>query len=102
MRPQTLLRLSDLLARFERPLRGAARAVLEPRKPRHRALRAVLALTGVVLLGVFAVAAIAIGTLVIVGGLGWRLLRRAPLATPVRGDVLEGTYRVVSRPLLTR
>jgi hypothetical protein len=102
MRPTLLFRLLDLSARFERPLRGAARAVLEPRKPRHRVLRVVLALAGLALLGVFVVAALLVGAVMILGGLGWKLLRRAPSAP--RGDdrVIDGSYRVVARPMLTR
>ena len=36
------------------------------------------------------------------GGLAWRLLRPRTPAAPARGRVLDGSYRVVSRPLLTR
>ena len=46
MRFATLLRLSDLLGRAERPVRGVFRRVIEPCKPRHRVLRVVLALVG--------------------------------------------------------
>lgn len=102
MRPTYLFRLIDLSARFERPLRGAARAVLEPRKPRHRLLRVLLALAGLALLGVFVVAALAIGAVMILGGLGWKLLRRAPAAPRAKDRVIDGRYRVVARPLLTR
>ena len=101
MRFATLLRLSDLLGRAERPVRGVFRRVIEPRKPRHRVLRVVLALVGLALLAVFLVVALAAGALMIVAGLGWRLLRRGPRAES-RGRVLDGTYRVVSRPLLSR
>lgn len=100
MRPHTLLRFIDLLARVERPARGAFRAVLEPRKPRHRVLRVVLALFGLALLAVLAVAALAVGALVILGSIGWRLLR--PRGTARRDDVIDASYRVVPRPMLTR
>ena len=102
MRPTFLFRLIDLSSRFERPLRGAARVVLEPRKPRHRLLRVLLALAGLALLGVFVVAALAVGAVMILGGLGWRLLRRAPAAPRSRDRVIDGAYRVVPRPLLSR
>lgn len=102
MRLQTLLRLSAVLSRFDGPLRNGVRAVMEPRKPRHRALRALLAVTGVVLLGLLAAAAIAIGTVVILAGLVWRLLRRTPAPAAPRGRVLDGSFRVVPRPLLSR
>ncbi|GAB6196879.1 hypothetical protein [Lysobacter xanthus] len=102
MRLHTLFRLSDVLGRFDRPLRGAARAVLEPRKPRHRVLRAALALAGLVVLGLLVVAALAIGTVLILGSLGWRLLRPRGAAAPARSRVLDGAYRVVPRPMLSR
>lgn len=102
MRQHALFRLSGLLSRFDRPLRGAARAVLEPRKPRHRLLRVLLALAGLVLLGVFIIAAVAIGAVVIVGGLAWRLLRRMAAPAAPRDRVIDGAYRVVSRPMLSR
>lgn len=101
MRPSTLLRLSALFSRVERPLRGAARVVLEPRKPRHRVLRVLLALAGLALLAVFIVAAVAVGTVVIVGSLGWRLLRPRGTA-PRRERVIDATYRVVPRAMLSR
>jgi len=102
MRPSFAFRLIDLSARFERPLRAAARAVLSPRKPRHRMLRVVLALAGLALLAVLVVAAIAVGAVMILGSLGWKLVRRAPAAPRARGSVIDGSYRVVARPLLSR
>jgi hypothetical protein len=101
MRPHHAFRFIDFVSRFERPLRGAARAVLEPRKPRHRVLRVLLALAGLVRHGVFIVAALAVGTVMIVGGLAWKLLRRGP-AVPRGVRVIDGSYRVVARPMLTR
>ncbi|WP_246022844.1 hypothetical protein [Cognatilysobacter terrigena] len=101
MRLYTLLRLSDLLGRAERPARGVFRAVIEPRKPRHRLLRVVLALFGLALLAAFLVVAVAVGAVMIIGGLGWKLLHRTPRA-PRDPRVLDGTYRVVTRPLLSR
>ncbi|GAB1596600.1 hypothetical protein [Lysobacter claricitrinus] len=100
MRLHTLLRFSDLLGRAERPVRGVFRSVIEPRKPRHRLLRVVLALVGLVLLIGLVAAAAVVGTALIVGGIGWRLLRRSPRAQESR--VLDGSYRVVPRPLLSR
>ena len=90
MRPQPLLRLFEIFARYDRPAR-VFRAVIEPRKPRHRMARVLLA-----------VAAIAIGAVMILGGIGWRLLRRSPTAAAPRDRVLDGDYRVVPRAMLSR
>lgn len=101
MRPNVLFRIVDLLARADRPARGAFRAVIEPRKPRHRVLRVVLTLFGLVLLAAFAAVALAVGTVVILGSVAWRLLR--PRGVARRDDrVIDATYRVVPRPLLSR
>lgn len=101
MRLHTLLRVSDLFARFDRPARGVFRAVIEPRKPRRRALRVLLAVVGLVLLAALVVAAVAVGTVVLLGALGWRLLRPRAVA-PGREQVIDADYRVVPRPLLSR
>lgn len=106
MRPHLLLRALAIATRFERPLRRAARAVIEPRKSRHRIFRVVLTLAGLALLAVGVVAAVAVGAVLITGGVLWRLLRRPlppvrPLATG-RGRVLDATYRVINRPVLSR
>ncbi|MGY3265445.1 MULTISPECIES: hypothetical protein [unclassified Lysobacter] len=101
MRLHTLLRFSDLLGRAERPVRSVFRSVIEPRKPRHRVLRVVLALLGLVLLVGLVAAAVVLGAVMIVGGLGWRLLRRSPRAVQ-DPRVLDGSYRVVPRALLSR
>lgn len=100
MRLYTLLRVSDLFARFDRPARGVFRAVVEPRKPRRRVLRVLLALVGLVLLAVLVVAAVAVGTVALLGALGWRLLRPRAAASGER--VIDASYRVVPRPLLSR
>lgn len=104
MRPNLLLRTFAFATRFERPLRRALRAVIEPRKSRHRVFRVLLTLAGLALVVVGAVVALAVGVVLITGGLVWRLLR-SPLK-PVRplaaGRVLDATYRVVGRPALSR
>lgn len=84
-----------------RQLMAALRAVFEPRKPRHRALRFLLGVAGVALLAVLVVAAIAVGAVMLAFGLGYRLLgggARRDAAGASR--VVEGQYRVVSRPAL--
>jgi hypothetical protein len=99
-----LLRLASLLARYERPIRDAARVLREPRKPRHRIARIGLGLVGVMVLAALLVVGAVVGTAMIVGGLVWRLLRspRRPVQPMARGRVFDGVYRVVARPLLSR
>lgn len=104
MRLPVLLRFATLLSRFERPVRGVLRAVIEPRKPRHRVLRGVLAILGVGVLAVLLTVAVVLGAAMIAGGLLWRLVRRPqrPLRPMANGRVLDATYRVVRRPALSR
>ena len=101
-----VLRFTDVFTRFDGPARGAFRAVIEPRKPRHRIVRALLAVVGLALLAVLAVAAIAIGTLVILVSIAWRMLRprggAVRAGAPRGGRVLDATYRVVPRAVLSR
>ena len=96
-----VLRFTEVFSHFERPARGAFRAVIEPRKPRHRLARVLLALVGLALLAVLAVVALALGTVVILGSLVWRLMRPRG-AAPRDTRVIDATYRVVPRAVLTR
>ncbi|GAB2523795.1 hypothetical protein [Lysobacter humi (ex Lee et al. 2017)] len=102
MRPQTLLRAAALYARFERPVRSVLRAVIEPRKPRHRVLRVLLAAVGLVVLAGLLVVGLVLGTLAIVGGLAWRLLRPSPAPRTRPSRVFDADYRIVGRQLLPR
>lgn len=80
---------------------AALRAVLEPRKPRYRVLRVLLGIVGVALLAVLAVVGIAVGALMLSGGLVYRLLRGGARRERVGATrVLDGEYRTVSRPAL--
>lgn len=99
-----LLRFASFLARYERPIRDAVRALREPRKPRHRIARVALGLVGLVVLAVLLVVGVVLGGAMILGGLAWRLLRaqRRPIEPMADGRVLDGVYRVVPRTLLTR
>lgn len=101
---RTLFRFVSFAARYERPIRETVRVLREPRKPRHRIARVGLGLVGLVLLAALLVVGIVVGGAMILGGLAWRLLRpsRRPVEPMARGRVLDGAYRVVSRPLLTR
>ena len=73
-----------------------------PRKPRHRALRVLLALIGVAVLAGLLVVGVVVGAAMLGVGLLARLWRRRgkPIAaTPAR--TLEGEYRVVRKPMLS-
>jgi hypothetical protein len=80
---------------------SALRALLEPRKPRHRFLRVLLGIIGVALLAVLAVVGIVIGALMLTCGLLFRLLRGGARRDRVgAARVLDGEYRTVARPVL--
>jgi hypothetical protein len=73
-----------------------------PRKPRHRALRVLLALIGVAVLAGLLVVGVVVGAAMLGVGLLARLWRRRgkPIAAaPARP--LEGEYRVVRKPMLS-
>lgn len=80
---------------------SALRALLEPRKPRHRALRVLLGVIGVSLLAVLVVVGIAVGTLMLTGAFAYRLLRGGARRDRVGATrVIDGEYRAVARPAL--
>jgi hypothetical protein len=84
-----------------RHVTSALRALLEPRKPRHRALRVLLGIVGVAVLAMLAIVGIAVGALMLTCGLAYRLLRggaQRGRVAPTR--VVDGEYRVVARPAL--
>lgn len=84
-----------------RHVMSALRALLEPRKPRHRALRVLFGVVGVALLAVLAVVGIAVGALMLTCGLVYRLLRGGARRERVGATrVLDGEYRTVARPAL--
>lgn len=73
-----------------------------PRKPRHRALRILLAMLGVAVLAGLLVVGLVVGAAMLAVGLLSRLWRRRgkPIAAaPTR--TLEGEYRVVRKPMLS-
>lgn len=76
------------------------RAVLEPRKPRHRALRVVLGVVGVALLAVLVAVAIVLGAAMLTIGLGYRLLRGGSRPAARDARIVEAEYSVVARPAL--
>ena len=77
-------------------------AVFTPRKPRHPLVRLAFGLAGIALLAVLLVFGVVIGAAMLAAGLAMRLLGRrgrTPAAS-ARGDVLDGDFRVVDKPLL--
>ncbi len=82
--------------------RHRSREFFAPRKPRHRALRVLVALIGVAVLAGLLVVGVIVGAAMLGVGLLSRLWRRRgkPIAaTPARD--LEGEYRVVRKPMLS-
>lgn len=77
-------------------------AVFAPRKPRHPLIRLLFGLAGIALLAVLLVFGVVIGAAMLAAGLLLRLAGRrpAPQDGRARGDVLDGDYRVVDKPLL--
>ncbi len=73
-----------------------------PRKPRHRALRVLLAMIGVAVLAGLLVVGVVVGAAMLGVGLLARLWRRRgkPIAAAPAGT-LEGEYRVVRKPMLS-
>ncbi len=85
-----------------RHYRHRTREFFAPRKPRHRALRILLALFGIAVLAALLVVAVVVGAAMLGVNLLARLWRRRakPIATtPAR--TLEGEYRVVRKPALS-
>jgi len=73
-------------------------AMFAPRKPRHPLLRALLGVVGVVVLAGLLVVGLFVGVAMLAGGLVMRLLRQRgkPVAQDAR--VVDGEYRVVTKP----
>lgn len=78
------------------------RDLLQPRKPRHHAMRVLVALVGIVVLAALLVVGLVVGTAMLAVGLAWKLFARKPLHRAPRADVLEGDYRVVNRAAFPR
>ncbi|MEE7546349.1 hypothetical protein HF319_04270 [Xanthomonas sp. Kuri4-1] len=80
---------------------GTVRHLFEPRKPRHPLMRLAAGLAGLAILAVLVFFGLFVGAAMILAGVAWKLLgksgKRTP-AEPVR--VVEGEYRVVSKPAL--
>ncbi len=83
-------------------VQSRVRAAFEPRKPRHRLLRFVLGLVGLALVVMLVMFGVVVGTTMLAVGLVYKLLVRR--ARPVARDprIVDGEYRVVAKPLLSR
>lgn len=77
------------------------RAAFEPRKPRHRLLRIVLGVLGLVVLAGLLVVGAVVGTAMLLGGLVLALVRNAR-RRPKAADVMSAEYRVIDSPRLPR
>ena len=80
------------------------RSAFEPRKPRHRLARFVFGLVGLVLLGLLVVFGVVVGAAMLAAGLGYKLWHGRRAVGRQRQDprVVDGEYRVVDKPSLTR
>lgn len=77
------------------------RAAFAPRKPRHPLLRLAFGVAGLALLVLLVFFSVFVGAAMIVAGLVYRFLVRRRKPVQVRADgVVDGEYRVLSRPRL--
>lgn len=81
---------------------GNVRQLFEPRKPRHPLVRLGFGVLGLAILAVLVFLGVFLGAAMILAGVAWKLLgkpgKRAAGADA--GNVVEGEYRVVSKPVL--
>jgi hypothetical protein len=87
----------SLHARFDASGMGA---VFSPRKPRNPLLRLGLGLLGLALLVLLLVVGVAVGALMLVGGLLRRLSRPVAARPAADARIVDGEYRVVRKPVL--
>lgn len=75
-----------------------------PRKPRHPLLRFALGVVGLGVLALLVMFSVVLGAAMIVAGIGYKLWRgrRTPIARAKDPRVVDGDYRVVDAPSLTR
>lgn len=79
--------------------------IVAPRRPRHRWLRVVLGIAGIGLLLALLFVSVFVGIAMLAAGMLWRLWKQRgkPLAARAkrsRGDVLDGSFRVVGKAQL--
>ncbi len=87
----------SLHARFDAAGFGA---VFAPRKPRHPLLRLGIGLLGVAVLLLLLAVALVVGSAMIAIGLARRLLSRDARRPAPDARVVDGEYRVLSKPVL--
>lgn len=76
---------------------------LAARRSHNPLLRIALGAVGVMMLLILLVLGAVIGTLMLLGGLAWRLLRgRGKPQASAQSEVLDGQYRVVGKSALPR
>lgn len=81
---------------------GNVRQLFEPRKPRHPLVRLGFGVLGLAILAVLVFFGVVVGAAMILGGVAWKLFGRSGrrAAAADAGNVVEGEYRVVSKPVL--
>ena len=81
---------------------GNVRQLFEPRKPRHPLVRLGFGVLGLAILAVLVFFGVLVGAAMILGGVAWKLFGRSGrrAASADAGNVVEGEYRVVSKPVL--
>ena len=82
----------------------ALRNAFAPRKPRHPLLRVALGLVGIALLLALVFLSVFVGIAMLTVGVVFKLLRQRgkPMARPADRRVVDGEYRVVAKPGLSR
>ena len=80
------------------------RSAFEPRKPRHRVLRFALGVVGLGLLALLVMVSVALGAAMRAAGLVFKLWRGRGKVMGRKSDsrIVDGEYRVVGKPVLTR
>ena len=80
------------------------RSAFEPRKPRHRVLRFALGVVGLGLLALLVMFSVALGAAMLAAGLVFKLWRGRGKVMGRKSDsrIVDGEYRVVGKPVLTR
>ncbi len=80
---------------------GSVRQLFEPRKPRHPLVRVAAGLVGLGILAVLIFFGVFVGAAMILVGVTWKLLSKSgKRSAPEQARVVDGEYRVVSKPAL--